>query len=344
VTGVDASADAVAFARDFYASPEITYQNESAGSFAFPHEAYDRIVSFETIEHLADDARFVNQLWDALRPGGVLAVSAPNLETYPMRGHVFHVRHYSPASLSRLMTALPGAAWTRLIGQVDDGRLAARAEGKHLIGLVGKSGPGLLDPSRIDRLLPYTTVDHPDVWADRLHFRPERFEFNRPVEPADVMRLGLAHETGTPVFGPNAKLRPGSYRVEYWITLEMTAGAEALMGRRLVLDVMNTSYQVLARLDFAEQGLLRLCEPDQTLGVDFEHDDADTRLQFRVRIEGPPVPAVLVFKGVDLMRHAPAAAEHPAGPPQAAVRLDPGGAVPRWHRLAEGLRRRIGRA
>jgi 2-polyprenyl-3-methyl-5-hydroxy-6-metoxy-1,4-benzoquinol methylase len=327
VTGVDASGDAIAFARDFFESPGIAYAHESAGSFRFGSATHDLVVSFETIEHLANDQRFVDQLWESLRPGGVLAVSVPNLEEYPMRGHVFHVRHYAPKSLTRLMETLPGAAWTRIIGQVEDRRLVARAAGKHLIGLVGKAGPGLIDPVRIDRLLPYTTIDHPEVLAPRLRFRTNRFLYNRDVRPATVMRLDISGDSGCPVFGPCAKLRAGTYRAEFLMGLDSSAEVSKFEGCRLVADVMTNSCRVYARRDFVLPELSGLVGARRRVAVEFEHPDGAELVQLRVRIEGPPIPATLVFEGVDLFPISNGVQVSPASREPAMVRAD---STTRW--------------
>ena len=60
--------------------------------------SFDCVVSFETIEHLADDEGFVHEIVRVLQPGGRL----PDLESQPLRrrrrtglGNEFHVREYS---------------------------------------------------------------------------------------------------------------------------------------------------------------------------------------------------------------------------------------------------------
>lgn len=69
--------------------------------------AFDVITSFETLEHIEDDQRFVDELRRVLRPEGLLILSTPNaLHTRPTDGipkNPFHVREYEPRQLHDLL-------------------------------------------------------------------------------------------------------------------------------------------------------------------------------------------------------------------------------------------------
>ena len=95
-----------------------------------PHAAgsFDRIVATEILEHLASPALFLSECWRALRPGGTLYVTTPNVvdlkgRTQALLGrspqsHLFgigrtlrmnewvHRREYAPDEVARLLEAV----------------------------------------------------------------------------------------------------------------------------------------------------------------------------------------------------------------------------------------------
>jgi SAM-dependent methyltransferase len=95
--------------------------------------AFDTVVSFETIEHVADPERFVAECARVLRPGGLFIVSTPNRELWsprsprPCRRH--HVREFN----RREFLAVLGPFRPELFGQLlMTRRQAALFEGKEL--------------------------------------------------------------------------------------------------------------------------------------------------------------------------------------------------------------------
>jgi 2-polyprenyl-3-methyl-5-hydroxy-6-metoxy-1,4-benzoquinol methylase len=104
VVGVDNSAEAISFAKSCYTRPNVVFRcadaNELVGKATF-----DTIVSFETLEHIDDEKRFMTVLGQMARPRCRLVVSTPNEERYPFcpRGNPYHVRHHTPVALERLL-------------------------------------------------------------------------------------------------------------------------------------------------------------------------------------------------------------------------------------------------
>ena len=60
---------------------------------------FDTVVSFETLEHVPDAARFVSECARVLRPGGAFIVSTPNRELWSPRSprplQKYHVREFN---------------------------------------------------------------------------------------------------------------------------------------------------------------------------------------------------------------------------------------------------------
>jgi SAM-dependent methyltransferase len=72
----------------------------------FPSDAFDFVVSFETVEHIADDIAFIREISRVLHPGGQLLISTPNAEISAPGGtplNAWHVREYTLASLTALL-------------------------------------------------------------------------------------------------------------------------------------------------------------------------------------------------------------------------------------------------
>ena len=95
VVGADLDAEAIDDAR-FRAGPEVEFVVADLESLPFPPESFDVAVCFETIEHVADRDRALDELKRVLRPSGVLIISSPNRGVYPP-GNPHHVHEYEAA-------------------------------------------------------------------------------------------------------------------------------------------------------------------------------------------------------------------------------------------------------
>jgi ubiquinone biosynthesis O-methyltransferase len=99
VTGIDVSAGAVAYAREHYRLANLRYEEASVAALPFADAAFDLVVSFEVVEHVADWAGFLREARRVLAPGGLFVVSTPNklyyaetrLQTGP---NPFHVHEF----------------------------------------------------------------------------------------------------------------------------------------------------------------------------------------------------------------------------------------------------------
>lgn len=126
--GVDLSLDALRYARRHPAR----YVAADAGRLPFGRE-FDAVVSFETIEHVADPGRFVSECARVLRPGGVLLVSTPNRELWSPRSPTPQQRHHVKEFSRREFLEVLRPFQVELYGQVLlTRRGAALWEGKEL--------------------------------------------------------------------------------------------------------------------------------------------------------------------------------------------------------------------
>lgn len=126
--GVDLSLEALVYARR-HPAPYV-----AADALRLPFgRVFDAIVSFETIEHVADARGFVAECARVLRPGGLLLVSTPNRELWsprspkPLQRH--HVREFNRREFLEVLRPFS----VQLFGQlVLSRRGAALWEGKEL--------------------------------------------------------------------------------------------------------------------------------------------------------------------------------------------------------------------
>lgn len=79
VVGVDVSETSIHYAKGRYHHPNVTYVVGDVLDRTLPEQLgqFDCIVSFETIEHVADFERFMENMWALLKPGGTLVLSTP---------------------------------------------------------------------------------------------------------------------------------------------------------------------------------------------------------------------------------------------------------------------------
>lgn len=95
VVGIDISVEAVEHAKLCYRDPRILFRVGSATDIPIPDASVDMVVSFETIEHLEDHDRMMQEFRRVLRPDGLLMISSPSKLEYsdkPGYSNRFHVR------------------------------------------------------------------------------------------------------------------------------------------------------------------------------------------------------------------------------------------------------------
>jgi ubiquinone/menaquinone biosynthesis C-methylase UbiE len=116
VTGADISPAAVDHARARYAAmANVDFRQADCAALPFADGSFDAVVSFETIEHIAAQDAFLDEVRRVLRPGGLVILSCPNKVEYTDKRGVtneFHVRELSRDELAALIAPrFAHAAW-----------------------------------------------------------------------------------------------------------------------------------------------------------------------------------------------------------------------------------------
>lgn len=98
VYGIDYNREAIGYALKYWNRPNLQYiQGDLLDEKSYPEaQMFDVIVSFETIEHLVDDSKFLALISERLIPNGICFISAPNSLVQRKEENIWHLRHYSP--------------------------------------------------------------------------------------------------------------------------------------------------------------------------------------------------------------------------------------------------------
>jgi SAM-dependent methyltransferase len=96
VIGIDLSSEAIAHAQATYEHQRnVRFIRADASQTGLPDACVDVVVSFETIEHLAEQTEMLTEVRRVLRPEGVLIISSPNRPVYNLGrscSNDFHVK------------------------------------------------------------------------------------------------------------------------------------------------------------------------------------------------------------------------------------------------------------
>ncbi|MBV8749594.1 MAG: methyltransferase domain-containing protein [Candidatus Eremiobacteraeota bacterium] len=106
VVGVDVDEDAVDHARRTYYAANLRFLRGSVTEVPLADASVDVITSFETIEHVAEHEKMLDELQRVLAPNGVLVISSPNKLVYsdmPGFHNPYHVRELYFAELRDML-------------------------------------------------------------------------------------------------------------------------------------------------------------------------------------------------------------------------------------------------
>lgn len=99
-TGVDISAESVAYARSRYQCECVRYVTADAMTYYDP-DGFDVVVSLETIEHLPEPSRFITSINRSLKPRGLFIGSVPTTPSVDANPH--HLHDFSRTSFRKLL-------------------------------------------------------------------------------------------------------------------------------------------------------------------------------------------------------------------------------------------------
>lgn len=104
VLGADIASQAIDYANKYYKLPNNNFICGDCFKLRLDNNFYDKIISFETVEHIKDDKKLIKMYYNILKEDGLLILSTPNQELMPFTPKFkFHIRHYTPKELERLL-------------------------------------------------------------------------------------------------------------------------------------------------------------------------------------------------------------------------------------------------
>lgn len=103
VVGVDISQSAIEYCCSHYQAKNLEFIKGDATSLEFPDDSFDTVVSFETIEHLADIEGYLDEIYRVTKPGGACLVSTPNKRL--SFANPFHTVEFSHCRFSKTMSS-----------------------------------------------------------------------------------------------------------------------------------------------------------------------------------------------------------------------------------------------
>lgn len=106
ILGIDLAAEAIAYARNQYRRTNLEYQVMDVADLRLADHAFDMVVSFEVIEHLMDQEKFVAGIARVLKADGLFLVSTPNRSVYRQgeEPNPFHTREFTGEEFSQLLS------------------------------------------------------------------------------------------------------------------------------------------------------------------------------------------------------------------------------------------------
>lgn len=103
VIGLEISDHALTYARSHHSLPNVEYHHADLNySIPLPDAYFDKIVSFETLEHVKDQEGLLAEFRRLLKPGGLAILSTPDRDVRTFRNR-FHVHELSRREFVRLV-------------------------------------------------------------------------------------------------------------------------------------------------------------------------------------------------------------------------------------------------
>ena len=158
VYGIDIVAESIQYCQSKYLLKNLIFKRADLTNLDFPNNYFDLVSMFETIEHVKNYSKAIDEIYRVLKPGGLLILSTPNKAVYsPGTFKPFYPFHFYEFYLEDLKKMLADFEVQKILGQYVRGRkllLYSRWNPKRLIRIIYAN-------------LPHTIK----IWATRTYLR-----------------------------------------------------------------------------------------------------------------------------------------------------------------------------
>ncbi len=107
VMAVDVNKEIIKRARIKYANRSVNFMVYDGINLPFANESFDAIISFQVIEHVEDDKRFISEIYRILKNKGLFIITTPNkrnrLGFRQKPWNIFHKREYNFKELKTVL-------------------------------------------------------------------------------------------------------------------------------------------------------------------------------------------------------------------------------------------------
>jgi len=94
VVGIDNSVPAISFSRRHYSLRNTMFATADCLNMPFRDESFERVVSFEVLEHVEDYSRYLEECHRVLKCQGLLVISTPNKGIFEGKENPYHVKEF----------------------------------------------------------------------------------------------------------------------------------------------------------------------------------------------------------------------------------------------------------
>ncbi|MDR2852447.1 MAG: methyltransferase domain-containing protein [Burkholderiaceae bacterium] len=280
VLGIDISEEAIANARSQFKAPGLTFgcgAGERLAEIVGP-QRFDLIVSLETIEHLDDPKRFLENIKRLANEGATIVISAPNDYWYYDRGgqNEFHKHKFTFEEFKDLTETVLGKAQSWQLGTLGIGFSVTKQNGPLLSGHAGTGQSLMLEfrdidsavfvPSQVESdVIPPEAAFYVGVWGKQgvsdMIFAgyPVSMDLGRqalfsrekvwaskpdPSEPSDEIRIAELQKLVSKLQETETKLREAATVAEKH-TVELNENLRAVQEKRDFAEKENARLALL---------------------------------------------------------------------------------------------------
>ncbi|PZR27457.1 MAG: hypothetical protein DI535_10630 [Citrobacter freundii] len=182
VIGGDIAADAIDDCNRIWKRPNLQFRVLDGTNLPFEDNFFDKIASFETIEHTTMYREMLREFLRVLKPGGIAFISTPNFPVNSPSGKVTNPYHTQEFTYDELHDILQSVFQdTKMTGQkysrYDSGKVPAIGKFiEFFFGIIGI------------RKLPYSIKNGVSKFFTRKPFYPEANDYTMVASKTDAIR------------------------------------------------------------------------------------------------------------------------------------------------------------